>query len=400
MGSISDVERKIDEEKKKLAPQVPSTEDYPTLQNPKISEPWTGQQVSDWWIQQANEGNWWDQYANILNPEGQENFDYSVYNATPVAQMSYFQDTPDQYSLDKIYPEAYQLHQLRTENPEDWWGQEGYDYQDIGQSQPYQGLEGLINQWQNPDQQAQDIAGAGGYAAQALGFGSQQEMTDSLSRLNQRLNEIDFSGELTEDQQRGLTSDVQMVREENKMILESMQAEGRSSAAFYKADELSSQVADMYIQGKLKYMEGNLLRSQVEFDALNSQYQGMVQSGMQGSEQYLTNLYNNRIGALQGYATEMTSLVNQNAQYIDLYKSHVQQVYQSIMTDMGYDEHTMNMAQEFYEAYMAPALDQFEMDLASYNAYLAGQEAEDSGNNFWDILGNIATIAGTVLMFL
>jgi hypothetical protein len=43
--------------------------------------------MADWWQQSGQQGNWWDQYANILNPEGQADFDYGVYNATPVAQM-------------------------------------------------------------------------------------------------------------------------------------------------------------------------------------------------------------------------------------------------------------------------------------------------------------------------
>jgi len=358
---------------------VPTLGDFPELQNPMIYDTWTGQQVADWWTAQGNEGNWWDAYADILNPEGIEDFDYSIYSGAPVAQMSHYQDTPDQYEISKVYPEAYQLYRLRSENPEDWWEQQGYDYQDIEQSEPYQGMEGLIQQWLSPEQQTQDISGAGGYAAQALGFGSQGEMTDALSSLNQRLSEVDFSGELSEDQRRALSLDVQNVRQENMMMLEAIAAEGRHAAAFYKADELSSQVADMYIQGKLKYMEANLIRSQVEFDAMQRQYESMVTMGMQGAEQYLSNLYNNRAQALQGYATQISSLVAQNAQYIGLYEQHVNQVYQSIMADMGFDEHMMNQNQEAYEAYVSPYLDQFQLELDQYNAWLAGQQLEESG---------------------
>jgi len=358
---------------------IPQLSDYPELENPQIYDVWTGQQMADWWAQQGNQGNWWDQYQSILNPEGVEDFDYGVYSGTPVAQVWSYKDTPEEYNIKKVYPEAYQLHQLRTESPQDWWREQGYDYQDIAESQPYRGLQGLIEQWQSPEQTQTDIEGAGGYAAQALGFGSRQEMTDALSSLNQRLTQIDFSGELSEDQKRALALDVQNVRRENMMMIEAIAAEGRHAAAFYKADELSSQIADIYIQGKLKYMESNLLRSQVEFDAYQRQYESMVSLGAEGAEQYLDMLYNNRAQALQGYATEISALVTQNAQYIDLYKQHVNQVYQSIMADIGFDEHTMEMAQEAYEQYVTPYLDQFTMKLQSHEAWLAGEQLEESG---------------------
>jgi len=58
---------------------------------------------------------------------------------------------------------------------------------------------------------------------------------------------------------------------------------------------------------------------------------------------------------------------------------------------MGFDEHQMNMNQEAYEAYMTPALDQFQMDLLSYEAYLAGEEAKDDGGG---IFGTILSIIG------
>jgi len=374
-------------------PEAPQWEDYAPPE--RTYETWTGQQLADWWAQTGQEGNWWDQYASILNPEGQADFDYGVYAGTPLAQM--YKEGEGDWQVGKVYPEAYNLYRLRTENPQEWWAQQGYNYQDLEQSQPYQGLTSLIQQWQDPNRMQQDIGAGGQYAAQALGFGTQQEMTDALSGLNQRLTQIDFSGQLTEDQRIALSNDVRMVREENMKMMEALQASGRHSAAFYKADEISSQIADMYVQGKLKYMEGNLLRSQVEFQALQGRYEGMVAAGTRAAGQYADMLVNNRMGALQGYAQQLDTLAQQNSQYIDLYKQHSQQMYNSIMADMGFDAHTMEMAAEAYEAYVTPALDKFEMDLQSYNAWLAGQTLEEDGGGFWDFLKNIAIITATVI---
>lgn len=359
-----------DEEQEQTSPEWGET--FPE-EAKRTYETWTGQQMADWWSAQGGQGNWYDPYASTLNPEGTENFDWSVYNTSPVAQV--YKNAEGAYNVEKVYPEAYNLYRLRTENPQDWWQQQGYNYQDIGQSEPYQGMTGLLNMWQNPEYQNFLGEQGGEYAAKNLGFESSGAYRDTLSNLQQRLDSIDYSGQMSEDQRIALANDVQQTRQESMMMLEAMRASGRTAASLYKADEISGQIGDMYIQGRLKFMEANLARAQVETSALMGRYESLAQQGLAGAEQYLQQAQNYAGMALQGYATQLSSLVQQNSQYIDLYSQHAQQVYNSIMADMGFDEHAMNMAQESYEQYMAPFLDDFQMQLAEYEMWLAEQEA-------------------------
>lgn len=402
-------------------------------------ESWTGQQVGDWWTAQGNEGNWYDPYVSTLNPSGTQDFDWSVYNTSPVAQMqrttpasevdwqgwvnalnakgvgyglgSYIEDLIQKgyspydaakkaeeltisanrgnslpvnlydfvttgeggWEIGKIYPEAHSLYELRTQTPQDWFQQQGYNYQDISQSEPYQGLSGLLEQWQNPDFLNQQLGAANEYGAQNLGFESAGAYQDTLGNLQSKLDQIDFSGQLSEDQRIALSYDIQQVRQESMMMLEAMQASGRSSAALYKADEISSQIGDMYIQGKLKYMEANLARAQMEFSAISGRYESLTTQGLAQSNQYLEEANRQLLGSLQGYAMQLSTLAQQNSDYVDLYKQHADQVYQSIMADMGFDAHTLSMDQERWEQSMAAYLQRFEMQLASFQLSMQQQ---------------------------
>lgn len=338
----------------------------------------TGQQFSDWLAGQGGDpNNWWAGYEDILNPGGEEGFDYNIYNNLPIAMMK--KDAAGNYTLSKMFPETYSLYKLRTETPNQWWAQQGYNYQDISESEPYQNLGTLAQLWGSQGDMDQQMGYAGDYAARSLGFENAGAYQSKMADLQSKLDQVDFSGALNPEQERALALDIQGVREESQLMVEALAASGRSAQAFYKMDEVSRAIADVAVQGKLAYMNNNLARSQLEFNALSGRYEQLATQGYAGAEQYLQKLQEQRATTLGIYASQISALVDDNNRYVELYKVHADQVYKSIMADMGYDEHLMSQMQEAWEQSIAPWLQEYETYLSGYATEM-GVELQEASN--------------------
>jgi coproporphyrinogen III oxidase-like Fe-S oxidoreductase len=92
----------------------------------------------------------------------------------------------------------------------------------------------------------------------------------------------------------------------------------------------------------------------------------MVGAGMAGAEQYATQLQNQRLTAIQGYAQQLTTLATENQQYMTAFDQHAAAVYNSLMTDLGLEKAAMDQSFEWYAQYITPQLDQMSMELTEY----------------------------------
>ena len=115
--------------------------------------------------------------------------------------------------------------------------------------------------------------------------------------------------------------------------------------------------------------------------------------GMMSQEQYADAMYKNRTAALQGYAQQLTTHLQQTQTDIEAFKAHADVMYKQIMADIGLNESLLNQAQEYYEMYMAP----YYADLERYSLQLQEkgvQVQEDALQNQKDSDKTTAVLGG------
>jgi len=171
--------------------------------------------------------------------------------------------------------------------------------------------------------------------------------SNMMKRLNQRGNE-------------------QLI-ESNARMIESL-GQVSSAAAYQKMGEVSGQIADANIRFQVQYLEQDMLLRELEYNALVDRYGEVQKIANDASNRFATMLVNNRMGALQAYATQITSIIQNNAdlrtgygQELERIAAHADLQYKTIMTQIGYDEHEMQMSEDRYNQFMAPFWEDMEM---------------------------------------
>lgn len=317
----------------------------------------------------------------------------TMYAGVPVVSGYYTTEekTPESFVAEKsLYGTASQLRELReTDIPmfEEWLATNYPDaafQPDLTQTEEYQGVADLVGQLLAPGATEEDLLAAESQAALQQGFANVEEYR--ASKVEQRtqleqgvMGQQGVYGTTFEDvSRRAHGVEVQNLIAANLQMVEALGTKS-SAAAYTKMAEVSNQIANTNAQYELKLAEQDLLMRQIEYEAMSNRLAQMQAQGLAVQEQYLTQLTNNRMGALQAYAQNLTAIIATNEAYFQMYgqdleaiQIHANTVYQSIMAEIGVDQAAMERANEAYEQYMAPYLDELNAWYMKEQLRLAG----------------------------
>lgn len=299
---------------------------------------------------------WLTQYSNIFNPQGDIS-DLSAYYAGMPVATGYI-DAQGKF-VGNPFAGAYQAGQLRT--------MQAPSLTSLSQSQPYQDLSGLIGQMRNyqPGSASQTA-----YMEQMLGLQS-GTYGSTLQGMNQGLagGIAGMQGMGQEEKslyQRQIQNQIDATRKENRDIMGALAGAGRSIAAYDAMETAAGQIADFTIQSQLELINNDWAKKQLEYQALKDQRDFLVQGGMAGAEQFTQQLNEMWGQSMQGYAQQISTLSQENQQYMQQFEQHAEAVYKSMMADIGVNEAAMNASYELYAQAMLPKTD------AEFQAALKG----------------------------
>jgi hypothetical protein len=232
---------------------------------------------------------------------------------------------------------------------------------------------------------AEDVAQSQDYAGQMMGI--EGGYTDYLGNmLGQLEGGVGGQSGLTDAEKAAYTQQIEgqirSTREDTMQVIEALGAEGRTGAAYRAMDELSSTIGDLRVQSQVKLLENDMARKQMEYNALAQRYDIISGRGGELATNYQNLLRQNRVDAIQGYASQITVLAQENQQFLDKFSQHANTMYQQIMTEMGYESFLTEQQQAAYDLYMQPYLD------ALNEWYMRKQVdiAEDANKGFFDKL--------------
>lgn len=247
----------------------------------------------------------------------------------------------------------------------EWMNEQGYSFADIADSSAWQGIQDIITQLMNPENQAEWVSGGLEQAGNILGLGGEAGYNERVGGLadliGQHKEQLGQEQQLTDEQNRYLMNDIKKTREETKLIIEALGSSGRTAQALIAADEISSQISNIQIQYRMKVAEQNQARLQAQYDAEMQQYQYMVQTGQFNVSDYIQKQRENAAMQLSVYGEEVNMIVQGNAQYLQQYAAdlqsmqlHAQQIYNGIMAELGMDESLRQQMQDYYNMALAP----------------------------------------------
>lgn len=185
---------------------------------------------------------------------------------------------------------------------------------------------------------------------------------------------------------------IQVLVDSNSQMIESLGMKS-SAAAYNKMAEVSNSIASANLQYGVKKMEENRLRQEYEYEQLKWRYETLTNTGLEAGRELADQIQENRMGAMEAYATELSTLIEQENQRINglsaslagygmeleaaieenqealtlrqtmgneygrdmtVLAEHADTMYRKIMLDIGYDEHMIAAAEAKYNEYMAP----------------------------------------------
>lgn len=272
--------------------------------------------------------------------------------------------------------------------------QQGYQSPDLAGMQAKMGSLGdLLGQ-------GPDTAGQQGYAAQQLGFDNYGELQGKLSDL------INGSGVMNKDQynlfMRSTDQQVSQMQRETMQMAEGLglQSSGRALVAL---SQMTAQVQDTKLQAQMSYMNYDQATRMTE-------YQALVNANQKAQGAYADQIYQNRMGALQAYATQFNAAISQRSQYLNEYSTdyqlmvqHADVVYKSIMANIGYSQSQLdqanekwNMALASYKANWDTEVQRYNADLQKYQLDQQAAQAKTTANN--SLFTGVLQILGGVLL--
>lgn len=295
-------------------------------------------------------GDWWTQNAGVFNPTGEfttpEQYQ-AFYGGSPVATG--YSGASGTWTVNAM-PGTYQAGKMRT--------MQFPNLSPITSASSYQGLQGLIQTLQV----GPNFPGAASYAAGIMGTTPEQYQQTMGGLMGQLGKGVSGQEGLPKEQQdlmnRQLQWQIDDSRENMREIVGALAGSGRSIQAFQQMDEIASQIRDTYAQGKLTQWNLNMAQQKLQYDAAMQQYNMMSNLGLQGADQFLNNIRANQESQLQAYATDISTLAQQNQVDIQAFQAHADTYYKSFMVDLGLDEAAMNKTYEQYSQWLTPILDQ------------------------------------------
>lgn len=315
-----------------------------------------------------------------------------------------------------------------------------YEGADILTSTPYEGLTDLAELFMDPeadwDRILEEQARAAGFPDVASYDAWRTSTREELSGGIMGQQGIEGT-EYEQRAQRQHSAQVQNLIDSNMQMVEALGTTS-SAAAYAKMGEISSQIANDSLAFDVKMLEADMVWKEMEYNALVQRRDTIIAQANDGGKLYAEMLLDNRMGALQTFATQITAIdlsnkqglaerqqegvelervlsvqdqendrrialriteiegqlsqisvmAMDNAQVIaernqlvierqqlldersalrgeylgdmEVLAMHADLVYKTIMTQMGYDEHQMNMLEGKYNQFMAPYWEQLE----------------------------------------
>ena len=302
----------------------------------------------------------------------------------------------------------------------------GYEITDPTQSAEYQGLTALIAKLQDPNTTAENMQAGTEQYALSLGYGSAQEYLNDLESRRNALGDpiYDADGNITGytgiAKQQGLSDEERSIYQEATRSTIEMQkttwnrtldailsgATGNSTRnGLLKSRDFIMQIRDTQIQADMNLNTMDCQRKLDEFNAQKAMYDDMVDRGQVTREQYMNAVAQNRQMALQGYATQLSTILAKNEQYLSMYSADLDrirlaadQVYATVQAELniGADQREAISAtfNQYWAEIMAPLLkEKADLEIAALDSQAKGKAART-------VLGVLALIAGVCLMFV
>lgn len=314
--------------------------------------------------------------------------DYQQYAGTGIPLISAVIGPDDEVIKWSIVPQASELYGLKNIEFPDFqsWLTENSDlgnWQDpsgvIGQ---LGGLAELLEEagTVGSEQYNEDLAAQLEYAAQQAGFDSAEEYQQWLTDYrNTGISDMEgLSGTQKDAYDRAFAQEINMIREDNQRMIEAIgiQSTGR---AFQAMNESISQIANQQLQQDMYVMQQDQLQRQLEYEAFSQRATQLMDVHSQEKQFLADQMYQNRMGALEAYATQLNGIITSNQQLLSAYDADMRAIqanantmYNTIMAQIGVDESLLNQSAEEYNMNIAPWL-------AEVETYMLENEVEDDG---------------------
>lgn len=335
-------------------------------------------------------------------PELSQRIVYDEVYGIPIAVVGDYQGQT--YLIRDLTGQAEQLLSLyeMTSDPaldfNKWMEQRGYSMQDVTESRAWEGLENLIQEIQDPETQERWQQEGIGWAEQLLGLGEggyEREVGGMEELLSRGIAGQEGLGEERMIQERLAAQEVRRLRDDYRMLVESLASQGRDTEAMLAADEALRAIGNVQLQRQAQIAEMDWARKEAEYAALDNRYRYMVQIGQMSATEYVQRQREHAGLQVTLYAQQLAQLEQANRQYLiehsqDLMalKAHADLMYNNITATMQLDEAVLDNMQNYYDMMMAPLTMELQQQaVALEREALDMQERQNMWNNTLALIG-------------
>ncbi|KKL16981.1 hypothetical protein LCGC14_2490130 [marine sediment metagenome] len=229
----------------------------------------------------------------------------------------------------------------------------------------WQGIQNLISALNDPVWQ-QKLRGQGlDWAGQLMGVGAGQwepTMAGLLGEVSGGPEGMQVgSAQETATRDRAHQVEMNRMREDSAMIVESLVASGRSAQAFATADRALQTMANANLQNQTMQFDMKLKRQMAQHEALSTQYQFMVQQGAISATEYIDRQYKNITAQAGMFQLEIgmieaanRQLLQQDAAEMQRLQIYTDATYQNIIMGMQISQDAMDHMESYYNMMLLP----------------------------------------------
>lgn len=267
----------------------------------------------------------------------------------------------------------------------EWMNQHGNQWQDITLEK--EGLQALIDRTQAGPNEA-DYNAAYENAARLMGLGSAQEVQDLMNGLATSVSQ-DVSG------QQGMSDEERQLRERQnqanisamrqasrRMVQDSLADNGSTARMLETADTATQQIANFQLQQDAQLAQDEFERQLADLQSKKDTWAKMIDANQMGTQDYMQNLQSSISIAMQGYATKVSAMMQENQGYLQEYSgdlsgltTQIDSMYRAANLELGVNVAEIDMASQLYASEVQPYLDELNMKL---------MEKQLEGPSLWD----------------
>ncbi|HUT87710.1 MAG TPA: hypothetical protein VMX15_06470 [Candidatus Heimdallarchaeota archaeon] len=274
-------------------------------------------------------------------------------------------------------------------------GLQGYDDQ-------LSGIQDIIDKW-GTGPSAEDYDSAFGHAARTVGLDANQ-FNAILGDLSQQMagGPSAQEGLTPEEEQAMRAANQAMMREMEarniRLVQDSMADTGSTARMLQTASEASAQMNSVQLQQEYAVLQADAERQVMQFESKKQTWMAMVEANQIGVDQYISNLEEGASLAMQGYATQVQTVMARNADVFKQYESDlnamiagINATYQAITAEIGVTAAEIDAANSIYAQTVQPMLDQLQAAIT---------EEELGKDPFMVVGGFLGIAAGVALLFI